>query len=233
MTGGAGCGKSHVIKCVYQEATKLLRQLPRLPFTGTAAYNISGKTLHSILKLPKSLKPPYKGLGNSLDEVRAVLSNVEILIIDEISMVSKDLLAYVHWRFQQIKGNNRFMGGVSVLAVGDFFQLPPLGRAKPLCVAEDGMLDFWNENFQMISLTEIMRQKDDRAFAELLNRIRVKGKADLLSEDDRSLLIQAVTDPKECPMDVLHIFATNKQVDNHNAAVVASFGAVTVDIQAE
>uniref|UniRef100_A0A3B5QQ24 ATP-dependent DNA helicase n=1 Tax=Xiphophorus maculatus TaxID=8083 RepID=A0A3B5QQ24_XIPMA len=247
LTGGAGCGKSHVIKCVYQEATKLLRQLPRIldigdmskptvlltAFTGTAAYNISGKTLHSILKLPKSLKPPYKGLGNSLDEVRAVLSNVEILIIDEISMVSKDLLAYVHWRFQQIKGNNRFMGGVSVLAVGDFFQLPPLGRSKPLCVAEDGVLDIWNENFQMISLTEIMRQKDDRTFAELLNRIRVKGKADSLSKDDKTLLIQAVTDSKECPMDVLHIFATNKQVDTHNAAVVTSLGVVTVDIEAE
>ncbi|XP_032445815.1 uncharacterized protein LOC116736996 [Xiphophorus hellerii] len=247
LTGGAGCGKSHVIKCVYQEATKLLRQLPRLldigdmskptvlltAFTGTAAYNISGKTLHSILKLPKSLKPPYKGLGNSLDEVRAVLSNVEILIVDEISMVSKDLLAYVDWRFQQIKGNNRFMGGVSVLAVGDFFQLPPVGRSKPLCVAEDGVLDIWNENFQMISLTEIMRQKDDRAFAELLNRIRVKGKAYSLGEDDKALLIQAVTDPKECPMDVLHIFATNKQVDTHNATVVASLGVVTVDIEAE
>ncbi|XP_047237060.1 uncharacterized protein LOC124877691 [Girardinichthys multiradiatus] len=97
LTGGAGCGKSHVIKCVYQEATKLLHQLPRFrdigdmsqptvlltAFTGTAAYNISGKTLHSVLKLPKSLKPPYKGLGNTLDEVRAVLSNVEILISNQ------------------------------------------------------------------------------------------------------------------------------------------------------
>ncbi|XP_035990057.1 uncharacterized protein LOC118561925 [Fundulus heteroclitus] len=178
LTGGAGCGKSHVIKCVYQEATKLLRQLPRLrdvgdmsqptvlltAFTGTAAYNISGKTLHSILKLPKSLKPPYKGLGNALDEVRAVLSNVEILIIDEISMVSKELLAYVHWRFQQIKGNTRPFGGVCVLAVGDFHQLPPLGASRPLCVMEDGVLDLWNENFCLVSLTEIMRQKDDKVF---------------------------------------------------------------------
>uniref|UniRef100_A0A3Q3GL43 ATP-dependent DNA helicase n=1 Tax=Kryptolebias marmoratus TaxID=37003 RepID=A0A3Q3GL43_KRYMA len=247
LKGGAGCGKSHVIKYVYQEATKLLRQLPRFrdigdmsqptvlltAFTGTAAYNILGKTLHSILKLPKSLKPPYKGLGNSLDELRAVLSNVEILIIDEISMISKELFAYVHWRFQQIKGNTRPFGGISVLAVGDFYQLPPLGGAKSLCVTEDGVLDIWNENFQMVSLTEIMRQRDDRAFAELLNRIRVKGKADLLSEDDKTLLIQTVTDPKDCPMDVLHIFATNKQVDTHNAAVVASLGTVIVDIPAE
>ena len=105
VTGGAGCGKSHVIKCIYEEATKILRQLPRFrdhadmsmpavlltAFTGTAAFNISGKTLHSILKLPRSLKPPYQGLGNALDEMRATLSNADILIIDEISTVLKEL----------------------------------------------------------------------------------------------------------------------------------------------
>lgn len=88
LSGGAGCGKSHVIKCIYQEATRILRELPRFrdqadmsqpavllsAFTGTAAFNISGKTLHSMLKLPRSLKPPYQGLGNALDEVRASLS---------------------------------------------------------------------------------------------------------------------------------------------------------------
>ncbi len=114
VSGGAGCGKSHVIKCIYTEATKILRQLPRLreegdlsvptvllsAFTGTAAFNISGKTLHSILKLPRNLKPPYQGLGNALDELRATLRDVEILIIDEVSMISKDLFAYINWRFQ-------------------------------------------------------------------------------------------------------------------------------------
>ncbi|XP_027146424.1 uncharacterized protein LOC109138373 isoform X2 [Larimichthys crocea] len=125
VSGGAGCGKSHVIKCIHEEATKILRQLPRFrdqgdmstpavlltAFTGTAAFNISGKTLHAMLKLPRSLKAPYQGLGNALDEMRAILSNAEILIIDEISMVSKELFAYIHWRFQQIKGK-----GMSLLA---------------------------------------------------------------------------------------------------------------------
>ncbi len=173
VSGGAGCGKLHVIKCIYTEATKILRQLPRLreegdlsvptvllsAFTGTAAFNISGKTLHSILKLPRNLKPPYQGLGNALDELRATLRDVEILIIDEVSMISKDLFAYINWRFQQIKGSKKPFGGISVLAVGNFYQLPPLGKAKPLCVYEDDVLDFWKAHFQMITLSEIMRQK--------------------------------------------------------------------------
>lgn len=63
---------------------------------------------------------PYKGLGNKLDKLRATLAFVEIFIIDEISMISKDLFSSVHWRFQQIKGNKKPFGGVSVLAVGYF-----------------------------------------------------------------------------------------------------------------
>ncbi|CAI5655046.1 unnamed protein product [Oreochromis niloticus] len=247
VSGGAGCGKSHVIKCIYEEATKILHQLPRFrdqadmsypavlltAFTGTAAFNISGKTLHSLLKLPKSLKPPYQGLGNALDEVRASLSNAEILVIDEISMVSKDLFAYIHWRLQQIKGNKKPFGGMSILAVGDFYQLPSLGKAKPLCVYEDNVFDLWKDYFHMVNLTEIMRQKDDHSFAEVLNRIRVKQKTDSLEANDKALLTQAIHDIKDCPSNVLHIYATNKEVDKHNSATVTALHSDIINIQAE
>ncbi|KAL6491488.1 hypothetical protein MHYP_G00018330 [Metynnis hypsauchen] len=200
----AGTGKSHLIKSVYAEATKILQKLPCVSeeadiskatvlltaFTGCASHNINGKTLHALLKLPRSLKPPYQGLGNTLDEMRANFSNVQIIIIDEISMVSKLLFAYVNWRLQQIKGNDKPFGNVSIMAVGDFHQLPPLGKAKPLCVYEHHVLDFWRDHFKMITLTDIMRQKDDLAFAELLNRPRVKQKHEPLSDADSSLIKQ-------------------------------------------
>uniref|UniRef100_A0AAY4BKL5 ATP-dependent DNA helicase n=1 Tax=Denticeps clupeoides TaxID=299321 RepID=A0AAY4BKL5_9TELE len=202
-------------------------------FTGTAAFNISGKTLHSILRLPKSLKPPYRGLGNTLDEVRALLGNAEILILDEVSMVSKELFAYVDMRFQQIKGISKPFGGMSVLAVGDFYQLPPVGRAKALCVHEVGVIDLWKDHFKMINLTEIMRQKDDKDFAELLNRIRIKRKADSFSAEDKVLLSRVIVEAEHCSTDVLHIFPTNKQVDEHNAAVVASLSSDVVDVWAQ
>ena len=148
-------------------------------------------------------------------------------------MVSKELFAYVHWRFQQIRGNKKPFGGISVLAVGDFYQLPPVGRAKPLCVYEEEVLDLWKENFQMANLTEIMRQKDDRTFAEPLNRIRVKQKADSLSEQDKALLAQTVHDNQDCPPDVLHIFATNKEVDKHNSETVVALCSDIINIKAE
>ena len=66
-------------------------------------------------------------------------------------MVSKELFAYVHWRFQQIRGNRKPFGGMSVLAVGDFYILPPLGKAKPLSVYEETEFDLWKDNFKMLN----------------------------------------------------------------------------------
>ncbi|RXN16065.1 ATP-dependent DNA helicase PIF1-like protein [Labeo rohita] len=140
--------------------------------------------------------------GNSLDEVRAGLRDVEILIIDEVSMISKDMFAYINWRFQQIKGSKKPFGGISCLAVGDYYQLPPL---------------------------EIMRQKEDLAFAELLNRLRVKQKTEALREDDRALLLQAVKNPEDCP----HIFATNKEVLKYNTETVQALYTDIITIDAE
>ncbi|XP_016359458.1 uncharacterized protein LOC107701841 [Sinocyclocheilus anshuiensis] len=90
--------------------------------------------------------------------------------------------------------------------------VPPLGRAKPLCVYEDHVLDFWKDNFQMITLTQIMRQRDDLAYAELLNRLRVKQKHAKLTDADKCMLEAVIrSSPEECPIDALHIYATNKE----------------------
>ncbi|CAI5669453.1 unnamed protein product [Oreochromis niloticus] len=174
-----------------------------------------------------------RGLGNQLDEVRSELLNAEIIVIDEVSMVSRHLFAYVDARLKQIKGSRRPFGGMSVIAVGDFYQLPPVRQSKPLCVHDPSEIDLWREHFQMITLTEIMRQKDDVVFAEMLNRIRVKGKLDELCEADRNLLSQAITEPALCPTDALHIFATNKEVDKHNSATLALLHTHIIDIHAD
>ncbi|XP_047245588.1 uncharacterized protein LOC124882907 isoform X2 [Girardinichthys multiradiatus] len=247
INGGAGTGKSHLIKCIHSEATKILSRMSThaeeadisnptvllTSFTGTAAFSINGYTLHSLLKLPRSLRPPIQGLGNQLDEVRSELFNAEIIVIDEISMVSKPLFAYVDARLKQIKGTQRPFGGMSVLAVGDFYQLPPVRQSKPLCVYDPEHIDLWQEHFQMITLTEIMRQKDDVAFAQMLNRIRVKERSEELSQGDRDLLAQAVILPAECPIEVLHIFATNKNVEAHNTAMLEKLHSNIIKIDAD
>jgi hypothetical protein len=246
VTGGAGTGKSHLIKCIYNEATKLLKnrddpEQARVVLsapTGTAAFNIGGFTLHSLFKIPKNVKAVYEPLSNdSVNTLQAELSNLKILIIDEVSMVDRRMLAYIHGRLKQIKklrssDRESLFGGVCVLAVGDFYQLPPV-KSKPVCLPDVTYgSDMWNDNFQIVSLDEIMRQKDDTPFAELLNRMRKQCKSEHLQAEDDVALKQR-TDRLDTPSDALHVFATNKSVDAHNTEMLLKKCSDTQYIQAE
>ena len=118
------------------------------------------------------------------DEYRADLkkkySVVEIVIIDEISMVSAKLLYQTNKRLNEIFSPQQVIpfGGKSILVCGDLYQLPPF-QAKPVFMfnetetsEEFSMLDLWHK-FKLAELTEITRQKGDTMFIELLNKIRV------------------------------------------------------------
>ena len=231
VTGGAGTGKSHLIKCIYHEASKQLKNAENpeevkvllVAPTGTAAFNISGYTVHSAFKIPTTApSDKYVELGNdSLNTLQMHLSGINILIIDEISMVDRKVLAYIHGRLKQLKrlrttDRTSNFGNVSVLAVGDFYQLPPV-KANPLVIpnASQG-IDLWHDLFTIAELTEIMRQKDDVAFANVLNRLRTKTRAQTLSDEDIATL-KSRSDRNDIPPKALHVFATNKQVDDHNS----------------
>jgi hypothetical protein len=229
ITGGAGTGKSHLIKCIYNEASQILKNaenpeevkvLLTAP-TGTAAYNIGGFTIHSALKIPPKAKYSYEPLSNdTLNTLQCQLAGLRILIIDEISMVDSKVLAYIHGRLRQIKQirtSNRqaVFGGVCILAVGDFYQLPPV-KAKSVCISDSRIgNDLWNDNFQIIALDEIMRQKDDMEFANILNSLRTKQKCDVLDPPHEVALMSRNNRP-DTPNEALHVFARNRDVDEHN-----------------
>ena len=90
-------------------------------------------------------------------------------------MVDTRLFAYIHGRLRQIKqcGDHSLFVKVSIVAVGDFYQLPPL-KGKPLYSDMPG-LNIWNDHFEIANLTQVVRQKDS-TFAELLDRILVHEK---------------------------------------------------------
>ena len=97
---------------------------------------------------------PYMPLGEEkLSSLRAKFVDVQILIIDEISMVDHNLWSYVHGRLRQIKqtGDISPFGNVSVIAVGDFFQLPPV-KGKALYADAEGF-DLWSSLFSVVELT--------------------------------------------------------------------------------
>ncbi|XP_063426085.1 uncharacterized protein LOC134709887 [Mytilus trossulus] len=246
ITGGAGTGKSHLIKCIQYEATRILAQTSENPDdltvlltapTGTAAFNIHGLTIHSALGIFKSLSPDHATLSeDKINSLRTKLENLQILIIDEISMVNKKLLFFVHERLRQVKKrpDNCLFGGVSVIAVGDFYQLPPVRtkRVDKLYVDDPSnpSNQLWNGLFEIAELDEIMRQREDGLFAKLLNRLRVKQKNESLSYSDKDTLKQCIGDG---PDEVLHIYSTNAEVDTFNKEMILKLCTESKLIEAE
>ncbi|XP_062574797.1 uncharacterized protein LOC134236639 [Saccostrea cucullata] len=243
VTGGAGTGKSHLIKAIHYEASRLLSQIMSEPdrlsvllaaFTGTAAFNIGGNTLHHLFSLTKYLPLPYEPLGEqSLSELRVKIGDLQILIIDEISMVYKRLLYYIHERLVQIKKCKEPFGGICVIAVGDFYQLPPVKQRKDERLYKENVsypMDYWLDLFKVTELEEIMRQREDMCFAEVLNSLRVREKNEPLTQEQRSLLEDCI---REGPEDVLHVFSTNEEVNTFNLSMLKKSCEDLLEIDAE
>ncbi|OXA55077.1 ATP-dependent DNA helicase PIF1 [Folsomia candida] len=138
ILGQAGVGKSRLIHALVQCILRMFDKEPGLSgevipvlvaaATGKAAFNVSGMTLHSAFRLPPN---QYAGKMSPLDHgtcntLRCKFAALKVLIIDEISLVSLKMFAQIDQRLRQILGIDELFGGVSVLVVGDFYQLSPV-----------------------------------------------------------------------------------------------------------
>ncbi|KAK3101585.1 hypothetical protein FSP39_004665 [Pinctada imbricata] len=243
ITGGAGTGKSHLIKAIKYEASRILAKVCEEPdqltvlltaFTGTAAFNIQGCTVHHAFRITRGLPLPYESLKEqTLSPLRAKLENLQILVIDEVSMIYKRLLYYIHERLVQIKRNKSPFGGVSVLAVGDFFQLPPVKQSKNerlYNVNTSYPIDYWNDFFSVVELDEIMRQKEDLEFAKVLNMMRTRTDDEPISDTALKMLRECEREGKS---EDLHVFSTNKEVDLHNQDMLKYLQNEIIEIPAK
>ncbi|XP_062606870.1 uncharacterized protein LOC134268630 [Saccostrea cucullata] len=243
VTGGAGTGKSHLIKTIQYEASRVFEKTVSTPsdlsvlltaFTGTAAFNIGGSTIHHVFSLTKALPIPYEPLKEqSLSAMRVRLASLQILIIDEVSMVYKRLLYYIHERLVQIKKCKEPFGGISVIAVGDFYQLPPVKQRKVEILYKENdeyPVDYWIEFFKIIELEEIMRQREDAAFATVLNSLRIRKIEEPLSEDAKTMLKECIRDG---PDEVLHVYPTNDEVNEYNLKMLRTNCEEFIEITAE
>ena len=232
LSGGAGVGKSHVTKALYQAAIKYYNTRAGVNFaqtkvlmlapTGKAAYNIKGNTIHNALSIPasQSLKN-YKSLDASrLNTIRCQLGGIKLIFIDEISMVGNTMFnIQINNRLKDIKGSSLPFGGVSIVAIGDLFQLQPVMDGyifKNMNNDEYGVLapNIWQELFKMFELHEIMRQRESKNFAELLNRLR---EGDYTNGDIKKLKERIVdSSNSNYPSSAPHLFIQNAKVNEFN-----------------
>ena len=178
----------------------------------------SDSTLHSYLVNP-SLPPSLT--QDKLNTLWTKMSNLQLLIIDEVSVVGSNMLLQIDKHLQQLKGKrDDTFGNISILAVGDLHQLRPV--AQPHVFAQVGHAyaqlhksgSLWLDEFKMIKLDKIMRQRGDSHFAQLLCRVCT---ASCTQEDIKVLESRVITDDHpDYPHDVLHTYPRNQNVDEKN-----------------
>lgn len=166
ISGNAGSGKSFLIN----HLRKIIRNVHMTASTGIAAVNVGGQTIHSWAGIGLGNIPANK-IKFSLKR-KLIIIDAKILIIDEISMVSDVLLNLLNEVFKLIRRNNRPFGGLQIIVVGDFFQLPPVENGY--CF----LAESWQEaDFMSVVLKTVFRQKDDK-FVKLLNHVRYNEMTD-------------------------------------------------------
>ena len=230
LSGGAGVGKSVVTRALYQALLKYFsHKLQNSPDnlhvllcapTGKAAHNINGSTIHSAFCIPVGQGFKYKPLDmQQLSSFRTRYMHLKVIFIDEISMVGSGMFNFINLRMQEITGVRTPFGGTSIIAVGDLFQLKPVMDRwifSPSNVDYGSIAsNLWTDNFKLFELTQIMRQKDDKIFAELLNRFREGYHTDQDVEELKKRITPDLPEFKAIP----HLFTTRKEVEAFNNLV--------------
>lgn len=187
LTGKAGTGKTTFLKEIVRQTSKRFAVVAP---TGVAAINAGGVTIHSFFQLPlcpylpdvKELVTEYQmpERMRSLRKERVkILRTLDLLIIDEISMVRADILDAIDDILKRYRRNDRPFGGVQLLMIGDIQQLPPVVREseRPFMVQVYSSPFFFNSKvlqrlpYVTIQLEKVHRQSD-RIFLDILNEVR-------------------------------------------------------------
>jgi len=207
LTGKAGTGKTTLLKKIVNSTYK---QTVIVAPTGIAALNAGGVTIHSFFQLPfGGFIPDFESSAQFSDYVKletkstlmrhfrmnatrkSLIQNLELLIIDEVSMLRADVLDAIDWVMRNVRKINKPFGGCQVLFIGDLLQLPPVVKPQEwtfLSKYYSGIYFFNALSVQespplYIELEKVYRQ-DDEVFLSVLNNLR----NNTISEDDLTLL---------------------------------------------
>jgi hypothetical protein len=174
VTGKAGTGKSTLLKYFRSETEKTVAVVA---FTGLAAINVNGQTIHSFFKFPIGFIHP-NAVKFDL-EIQELLKSIDILVIDEVSMIRADLMDAIDKSLRIHRNSDKIFGGVQMVLIGDMYQLPPIvdkdlsevyGKyyKTPYFFSADV---FSHMKLPLINLERIHRQNDP-VFIDILNNIR-------------------------------------------------------------
>jgi ATP-dependent exoDNAse (exonuclease V) alpha subunit len=218
LTGGAGVGKSYITNEIIRDYKNRAKQVVSLGSTGVSAVNIGGFTIHSFFvfgissnfeELNQSDKRAKKRLG----DLKKILKATDLIIIDEISMVSADLLDMIAYRLN----NYGYLG--RVLFVGDFFQLPPVQKQNKNDIFGEKLYAFeslaWERfNLMVIELTK-MKRTTDATFTHILSKVR-KG----ICDEEVISYMSMLWNNEEMQKEPTYLYGRNIEVEQTNRAKI-------------
>ena len=185
VTGGAGTGKSYLLNFIKRNYPP--SRLEIAASTGIAALNVGGSTIHSWAGIGLANLPIEKIVENIFSakfiRVRRRIKQARALAIDEISMISAEVFEILNRVFQAVRENSLPMGGIQIVAFGDFLQLPPINRDTQdynFCFNSRAWKDL---NFEAFLLEQSFRQSDEE-FIRILNNLRFGQ----ITQEDRKVL---------------------------------------------
>jgi ATP-dependent DNA helicase PIF1 len=217
LTGGAGVGKSYVIRRFIEEyhndnSNITKKGLAITSTTGVSAVLIGGKTLHSWAGIGLGKGDLIEKINKNRKAMRNWLS-VKTLIIDEISMLNPRLFERLDKVARHFRDAEKPFGGIQLVVVGDFCQLPVVKGDGDFCFNSPCWQDC---DFQVVNLTQVIRQ-ENLEFATVLQEIRLGN----VSKKTRKLLLSRTGKwtRETCNKDGIKptlLYSTNKNVDDLN-----------------
>ncbi len=214
ITGSAGSGKTHLINRYIAFLREHKVDVAVTASTGIAATHMGGVTIHSWsgLGIRDTLSEYDLDILESRQYLWKRFENVKVLIIDEVSMMHHFRLDMVDRIIRHFRRSTKPFGGIQVVLVGDFFQLPPISRTGEPDAHFIFKSDAWNDaDFTVCYLTTQFRQTDD-AYLTVLNAIRAND----VDEDSRDHLRKRYRKKPEIDIEPTRLFTHNADVDNVN-----------------
>ncbi len=235
FTGGAGTGKSVLLRAIVDALMDRGRRCAVTATTGVAAINVSGETYHRFMGIGLGEGPEREFVARmQIPQQKQKILDTDVLLIDEISMMRPEMFDKLDGALKKVRGDWRPYGGIQLVLVGDFFQLPPVppdGTPRGTPARHCFQAKSWEHCVpNTYELTRIYRQQSDPVFASILQEIR-RGRCDASAQ---RALEACIRPTPSSPWDrITELYTTNKMVDAKNDVELAKLSGEERTYEAE